>query len=216
MDSQLTTCNLWGILRLTLVFIHVRLPPEDEVISVTKALEIRKMTHEDVPRVMEIEKLCFSTPWHESAYLTELVNRSAYYIVAPVGDAIVGYCGMWIIMDEAHITTIGVDPTCRGRKVGEQLLIAVLEEAQLRGAKRATLEVRESNKVAQNLYHKYGFVPAAIRRGYYSDNNENAIVMWVDDMLTPRYQSFFQSLKQRLFKEAAAPDQEITYSKVAG
>ena len=169
-------------------------------------VNIQKMQRGDVARVMEIEKQCFATPWHESAYLTELVNRSAHYVVARVDDTIVGYSGMWVIMDEAHITTIGVDPGYRGLKIGEQILVAVLEEAMRRGARRATLEVRESNIVAQNLYRKYGFVPAAIRRGYYSDNNENAVVMWVDDMLTRDYQRFFAELKRRLQTEAGAAE----------
>jgi ribosomal-protein-alanine N-acetyltransferase len=174
------------------------------------------MQRGNVPRVMELEKQCFTTPWHESAYLTELVNRSAYYVVARVGDEIVGYSGMWVIMDEAHITTIGVDPEYRGRKIGEQILIAMIEEAQRRGARRATLEVRESNQIAQNLYRKYGFVAAAIRRGYYSDNGENAVVMWVDDMLSPNYQSAFRELKRQLLEEAGALQPESAATRVSG
>ncbi len=164
-------------------------------------VSLERMRRDDVPRIMEIERQCFSTPWHESAYVTELVNRSAYYVVARIGDAIVGYAGMWVIMDESHITTIGVDPEYRGRQIGEQILVGILEEAQRRGARRATLEVRESNEIAQRLYRKYGFVPAAIRRGYYSDNGENAVVMWVDDMLTPAYQRFFRDMRRRLLEE---------------
>lgn len=175
-------------------------------------IRTEQMQRGDIPRIMEIEKQCFSTPWHESAYLTELVNRSAYYVVGRVDDNIVGYSGMWIIMDEAHITTIGVDPAYRGKKIGEQILIAMLEEAQRREACRATLEVRYSNEVAQRLYRKYRFTPAAIRRGYYSDNNEDAIVMWVDDMFSQDYQDMLKRLKQRLMEEAAASD---TARKVA-
>lgn len=161
------------------------------------------MRREDVPRVMEIEKQCFPTPWHESAYLTEINNRSAHYIVARLDGKIVGYTGMWIIMDESHITTIGVDPEYRGKKIGEQLLVALLDEAQRRHARRATLEVRESNFVAQNLYRKYGFVPAAIRRGYYTDNGENAIVMWVDDLLSALYQNKYRQLKEQLYEQSS-------------
>ncbi|MDO8682298.1 MAG: ribosomal protein S18-alanine N-acetyltransferase [Armatimonadota bacterium] len=161
-----------------------------------------------MPKVMEIEKQCFATPWHESAYLTELSNRSAYYIVAKIGGRVVGYAGLWIIMEESHITTIGVDPLERGKKIGEQLLVAMLEEAMDRGARRVTLEVRESNTVAQNLYRKYGFTPAAIRRGYYTDNNENAIVMWINNMFDPDYRAKFESFKEILQKEAE--DSEAT------
>ncbi|MEN6521725.1 MAG: ribosomal protein S18-alanine N-acetyltransferase [Armatimonadota bacterium] len=182
---------------------------------VTQRVKIEQMQRGDVQRVMEIEKQCFTTPWHESAYMTELVNRSAYYVVGRIDGKVVGYSGMWIIMDEAHITTIGVDPEYRGRKIGEQILIAMLEEAQRRGACRATLEVRESNDVAQNLYRKYGFVPAAIRRGYYSDNDEDAIIMWVDDMFSPGYQDMLKRLKQNLLDEAAAIEQEEEIDQVA-
>lgn len=154
-----------------------------------------------MPRVMEVERECFATPWHESAYLTEVANRSAYYIVAVKDEEVVGFAGMWVIMDEAHITTIGVARNCRGMKVGEQLLMALLEEAMHRGARRATLEVRQSNEVAQNLYRKYDFAPAAIRRGYYTDNDENALVMWIDDMSTSAFQAKFRALKQHLVNE---------------
>jgi [ribosomal protein S18]-alanine N-acetyltransferase len=180
-----------------------------EVKAVVQPVRIEKMRRSDVSRVMEIEEQCFTTPWHESAYLTELVNRSAYYIVAWADDKVVGYSGMWVIMDEAHITTIGVDTDYRGRKIGERILVAILEEAQRRGARRATLEVRESNDLAQNLYRKYGFVPAAIRKGYYSDNNEDAVVMWVDDMFSSHYQEQFGKLK-RLLSEYPQPEDTAT------
>jgi len=183
---------------------------------VIQLVTIERMQREDIPRIMEIEKQCFTTPWHESAYLTELVNRSAYYVVARVDDKIVGYSGMWVIIDEAHITTIGVDPKYRGKKIGEQILIAMLEEAQRRGARRATLEVRESNHLAQNLYRKYGFIPAAIRRGYYSDNNENAVVMWVDDMFSQDYQHMFKDLKQRIYEQAETLEPQEPSTKVPG
>ncbi len=160
------------------------------------------MRREDLPRVMAIERECFPTPWHESAYLTELSNRSAYYIVAWVDDQIAGYAGMWVIADEAHITTLGVARDFRGRKIGEQLLVGMLEESIRRGARRATLEVRQSNEVAQNLYRKYGFAPAAIRRGYYTDNGENAVVMWVDNLQSPSYIAQFRGLRERLRSSA--------------
>ena len=167
-------------------------------------VEIRRMQPEDVPLVMVIERECFPIPWRESAYLTEVANRSAYYIVACVNSEIVGYGGMWAIMDEAHITTLGVSKACRGRKIGEQVLAALLEEAIRRQARRATLEVRESNTAAQNLYRKYGFQPAAIRRGYYTDNDENALVMWVDNLSGLGYSAKFKELKQRLRRSGEA------------
>jgi ribosomal-protein-alanine N-acetyltransferase len=185
-------------------------------VYMVQLVKIDKMARTDISRVMEIELQCFTTPWHESAYITELSNRSAHYVVARLDDKIVGYSGMWIIMDEAHITTIGVDPDYRGKKIGEQVLIAMLEEAVRRGARRATLEVRETNHVAQNLYRKYGFVPVAIRRGYYSDNNENAIVMWVDDMVSATYQRMFQDYKQRITSEAHQTESDSITGSITG
>jgi len=165
--------------------------------------KLRQMNREDLPRVMEVERECFPTPWQESAYITELSNRSAYYIVATVDDLIVGFAGMWVIADEAHITTLGVARDWRGKKIGEQLLIGLLDEAISRGARRATLEVRESNTVAQNLYSKYGFRPAAIRRGYYTDNHENAIVMWVDDLHSTTFGNQYRTIKEQIEREFA-------------
>ena len=173
-------------------------------------VELRRMQREDVSRVMEIERECFPNPWHESAYMTELTNRSAFYLVAHKDSRIVGYAGMWIIMDEAHITTLGVCRECRKTKIGEQLLIALLDEAIRRGVQRATLEVRESNTAAQRLYRKYGFSPAAIRRAYYTDNRENAVVMWVDSITGTTFTAHYRALKQRLLDEAPGMLQEVS------
>lgn len=161
-------------------------------------VEIRRMQKEDVPAVMVIELECFAVPWRESAYLTEISNHSAYYIVACIDGEIVGYGGMWVIMDESHITTLGVSKAHRGQKIGERVLVALLEEARRHNARRATLEVRESNTIAQNLYRKYGFQPAAIRRAYYTDNHENALVMWIDNLSGLGYTAMFTELKQHL------------------
>src|SRR5215813_655008 len=138
---------------------------------------IEPMGHADVDAVAAIERRSYAVPWHENAYHTELSNRSAAYFVARLDGKIVGYGGMWVIMDEAHLTTLAVDPRYQGRKIGERLLQSIMEEAILHGASRATLEVRERNTVAQNLYRKYGFRDAALRKHYYTDNQENAIVM---------------------------------------
>jgi len=174
-------------------------------------VQIRPMQREDVPRVMEIERECFPTPWHKSAYLTEIANRSAYYVVADLGLETAGYAGMWIIADEAHITTLGVARSHRGRRIGEQLLIALLDESRRRGARRATLEVRQSNSVAQGLYRKYLFAPAAIRRAYYTDNQENAVVMWIDDLQSREFVENYDTCKRKLAQCLdAAPAERTT------
>ncbi|HAH87133.1 MAG TPA: ribosomal-protein-alanine N-acetyltransferase [Armatimonadetes bacterium] len=148
---------------------------------------IERMQLEDIDHVVELDKKCFPIPWSASAYVTEAHNPSAYYIVARANSGLAGYAGMWLIMDEAHITTIGVDPGYRGCKVGERMLINLMQHAISQGATRATLEVRKRNLVAQNLYTKYGFQIVAVRKGYYTNNNEDALVMWTNNMDQPDY-----------------------------
>ena len=161
-------------------------------------IRIEPMELEDVEQVAELDKQCFPTPWSAGAYTNELHNPSAYYIVARSDSRIVGYAGMWLIVDEAHITTIGVAPELRGRKIGERMLVNLLDEAIHRGARRITLEVRRSNRIAQNLYDKYGFAVAAVRKGYYTNNNEDAIVMWADDMRDEDFLKTFRKCKEEL------------------
>ena len=164
----------------------------------SQAPTIERMRLSDVPRVMEIERQSFPTPWSESAYITEISNQSACYVVARLEGDVVGYAGMWVIMDEAHITTIAVDARYRGRKFGELLLVALLDESMAKRLRRATLEVRQSNRVAQKLYVKYGFDAVAVRKAYYANNNEDALVMWVHDLLAPEYRSRYRELRSQL------------------
>jgi [ribosomal protein S18]-alanine N-acetyltransferase len=158
-------------------------------------LIVEPMQLEDVPEVMAVDRLCFPTPWSEISYRSEIGNNAAYYLVARLEGRLIGFGGAWLVMDEAHVTTLGVDPAFRGRKIGERVLAAILAEARRRGVRRASLEVRESNTAAVRLYEKYGFVPVARRRGYYTDNGEDAIVMWIEDMARVSYQEL---LRERL------------------
>lgn len=153
------------------------------------------MTAQDIPAILEIERRSFATPWPREAYTHELDhNRTAVYVVARQDEAAVGYAGMWVVMDEAHITTIAVDPPLRGLGIGERLLIGLIDRAIERGARWIQLEVRQSNMVAQRLYHKYGFREVGIRRHYYSDNGEDAVVMWTGD-LGEDFQQRYRSLR---------------------
>jgi [ribosomal protein S18]-alanine N-acetyltransferase len=111
---------------------------------------------------------------------------------------IVGFAGMWLLYDEAHITTIGVEPAHRGRHLGELLLVALVDEARRRGANWLTLEVRVSNEAAQNLYRKYGFSVQGTRRRYYSDNNEDAHIMWSPSLRDPAYLERLAALRRSL------------------
>ncbi|GGN99104.1 ribosomal protein S18-alanine N-acetyltransferase [Saccharibacillus kuerlensis] len=144
-------------------------------------LKFRVMRLEDIPDVMVIEHESFSLPWTEQAFRSEMtLNHFARYIIMEVDGQPAGYAGMWTVIDEAHITNIAVRTAYRGRKLGERLLSELLDIAESLGLERATLEVRVSNGVARNLYQKMGFREVGIRKGYYSDNNEDAMIMWVD------------------------------------
>ncbi len=155
------------------------------------------MRASDIEQVAKIERQSFSTAWNVQAYLTELSNPAAVYVVAVSGtiddgrDRVIGYGGLWVVMDEAHITTIAVIPPFRRRKIGDRLLIAMLQTAMDKGATRSTLEVRQSNTPARRLYEKYGFDFAAVRKAYYADNGENADILWLNDMTTPEWKARF-------------------------
>jgi ribosomal-protein-alanine N-acetyltransferase len=161
-------------------------------------VSIEPMRYADLETVLAIDRRCFPTPWHTTAFQTELTNRAACYLVARCGESVVGFAGLWVIAGEAHVTTLAVDPAFQGKKIGEKLLICLLEEAVLRGARRGTLEVREGNRTAQRLYKKYHFREAALRRSYYTDNGENAVVMWADDMDRAAFSEHLRAMRHRL------------------
>lgn len=144
-------------------------------------ISFRSMRLTDIPLISKIEKEAFPTPWSEGAFRNELQhNHFAHYLVMEVDGEIAGYGGMWIIMDEAHVTNIAVRKRMRGKKLGERLMIELQATARFLGAVKMTLEVRASNMIAQHLYEKLGFRPSGVRRGYYSDNMEDAIIMWAE------------------------------------
>jgi len=148
---------------------------------VGKIPSYRYMTLLDLDDIMVIEHQSFTLPWSKEAFYRELTeNPYAYYIVADIDGTAIGYGGVWIVIDEAHITNIAVLTEYRGQKIGETLLTQLQNLARQQGAKTMTLEVRVSNIVAQNLYRKLGFQNGGIRKGYYTDNNEDALVMWVN------------------------------------
>jgi len=150
-----------------------------EVMSQT--LTFRFMEERDLDAIVELENRCFTVPWSRDAFYNELnQNKFACYIVLEQEDQIIGYCGAWLVIDEAHITNIAILPEFRGQKLGEALLNKMIERSREKGIERMTLEVRESNTVAQSLYKKLGFQNGAVRKNYYSDNQEDAIVMWVN------------------------------------
>lgn len=137
------------------------------------------MRREHLKGVLEIENSSFPTPWSEQAFAHEITgNDFAHYIVALADKKIAGYAGMWIILDEGHVTTIAVHPLQRRKAVGRRLLNELVAEAKRRGCTKMTLEVRPSNEAAIDLYQRTGFVSYGVRPGYYTDTGEDAIIMW--------------------------------------
>jgi len=168
-------------------------------------IEVDAMRLDDLPQVQLIEHASFTTPWPPHAYRSELEsNRLATYLVARAEGAVVGYAGVWLMVDEAHITTFAVDPRWRRQRIGERLLLAVLDVARDRRAREATLEVRLSNLPARRLYEKYGFRPVGLRPRYYSDDHEDALIMTTEPLGERRMRDRIERLRARL-DEAPEP-----------
>jgi ribosomal-protein-alanine N-acetyltransferase len=159
-------------------------------------LVIEPMGLDDVPAIQAIEEASFTTPWPPDAYRSELqTNRMAHYLVARVGETVAAYGGMWLMVDEAHITTFAVHPDWRRQGIGERLLLAFLDIALDRAAHEATLEVRLSNLAARRLYEKYGFRPVGLRPNYYSDDHEDALIMTTEPLAEPTMQARIARLR---------------------
>ena len=160
------------------------------------ALRIKPMTVDDLPAVHAIERASFAVPWPDDAYRNEIrTNRLASYVVARLDEQVVGFAGIWVMVDEAHVTTFAVDPRWRRRGVGERLLLALLDLSISRHAREATLEVRLSNLPARKLYEKFGFRPVGIRPRYYSDNGEDALIMTTVALASPEMQQRMARLR---------------------
>ncbi len=145
-------------------------------------MRVRPMTKRDITRVYEIEVQSFRTPWSKLSLLGELHNNVAHYLVAEEEGQIVGYGGMWVLFDEAHVTNIAIAPEKRGQHLGRYLMYAMMAKALEYGAERMTLEVRETNVRAQNLYYSFDFVQEGFRKRYYEDTGEGAYLLWNEDL----------------------------------
>ena len=154
--------------------------------AISIPVEIEPMRLADIPAVLQIERLSFSAPWPAFAFEQELTaNRLAHYRVARLGGRVVAFGGIWLMVDEAHITTFGVHPDHRRRGIGRRLLLQLAEVAIELGSARMTLEVRVSNEPAQALYRSFGFVVSGRRVAYYSDDGEDALIMTTPDLAGP-------------------------------
>ncbi len=165
--------------------------------AVTSPILIEPMGLADIPGVLEVERLSFSSPWPAFAFQQELTaNRMARYLVARADARVIGFGGIWLMVDEAHITTFGVHPDWRRQGIGRRLLLELAELAIELDSARMTLEVRRRNAPAQALYAGFGFVEAGTRPHYYSDDGEDALIMTTPNLSDP-------AMQQRLAAERA-------------
>jgi ribosomal-protein-alanine N-acetyltransferase len=184
------------------------------MVQLRQQLALELMREADISTVQEIEREIFSTPWPKNAYYRELASRSsAHYVVlrqegalempqrfrgADLDPSIIGYGGMWRMYDEAHVTTIGVRSDVQHRGYGRVLFAGLVQAAYDMGAKWVTLEVRTSNDNAMRMYEAFGFKVIGRRKGYYTDNGEDAVVMWSDSIHSPRFRRAYESNLERI------------------
>lgn len=146
-----------------------------------KEIIYREMVESDIPSVVAIEEEAFATPWTQEIFEHEMNgNAYAHYVVAVEEEEVIGHFGMWVVLDECHITNVAVRKRLRGHGIGEKLMSEAIKLCKEMNVKLMTLEVRVSNHTAQNLYRKLGFQDGGIRKNYYTDDRENALVMWVE------------------------------------
>lgn len=140
-------------------------------------VKVRSFAAKDAEAIHAISCECFKLPWSLDAISAELDNEFAMYFIAELGEKVVGFGGMWILLDEADITNIAVSPKFHGRKIGSAILSEMIQYCQEKDILNMTLEVRVSNKIAKGLYEKFGFINEGIRKKFY-DDGEDAVIMW--------------------------------------
>ena len=163
-------------------------------------VDIVKMEEAHIPSIMEIESVSFGKyHWSENSFRTEVNNKLAhYFVVLDETKKLVGYFGFWNIMEEGHITTFAVREEYRGQKIAEQMMQFLMNSALELEVKWFTLEVRTSNLPAINLYKKYGFETIGVREKYYQDNNEDALIMWTQNVFSDKFREMLADLKAQL------------------
>jgi ribosomal-protein-alanine N-acetyltransferase len=170
-------------------------------------VQIQPMRRRHLRAVLRIEQQVYPRPWSSSLFLSELALRSTRaYLVARVGRDVVGYAGLMMTLDDGHVTTIAVDPRWHRHKIGSRLLLVLAREGIRRGAASLTLEVRMTNKPAQDMYRRFGFVPVGVRKNYYQEVNEDALVMWAHDVDEPAYSELLDSIESGIPGETVLDD----------
>lgn len=162
-------------------------------------LQIKKMEYDDIDRILQIEELSYGEHhWSKDSFIAELNNKISSYFCILLDNVCVGYIGFWKIIDEAHVTNLSIHPEYRKRGLGQRLLLKMVEECYKEKIKYITLEVRESNEKAIKLYEKFGFKSLGIRKNYYQDNNESALIMWSENIFDKKYKELYDKIKSDL------------------
>ncbi len=170
----------------------------------SSALAVHLMTARDVPEVLAVEQDAFTTRWPPTAFEREITqNQMARYVVLREDGRLVGFAGLWLMVDQAHVVTVAVTPEAQGRGYGRLLVYGLLQLAQREGMASATLEVRVSNEAARALYREHGFYEVGVRKRYYSDNHEDAVIMTTEEFAADPFQDRLAALGERL--ETAFP-----------
>ncbi|MDH4388761.1 MAG: ribosomal protein S18-alanine N-acetyltransferase [Fimbriimonas sp.] len=151
--------------------------------SALATLRFVPLSKDLIDEILVIESSTHSAPWSRKSFENELEHKYGVFLVALIEGKVIGYGGTWVLVDEAHVTNVVVSPEFRGEGIGRKLMNEMLLKARDKGAVCATLELRKSNEVALKLYESMGFVMATVRKAYYPDNQEDAIVMMLDDLL---------------------------------
>lgn len=162
--------------------------------------EIQKMDYKHIDDILQIEELCYGAHhWSKDSFITELNNKiSSYRCVVNSEGKCVGYMGIWKIVDEAHVTNLSVHPDYQNRKLAHRLLLSSIDECYKEKIKYITLEVRASNAKAIGLYEKFGFKSLGLRKNYYQDNNEDALIMWSENIFDKKYKELYDRIKENL------------------
>src|SRR5574344_1010918 len=163
------------------------------------SIKVQKLNKANIDEVIEIEKLAYGKHhWSRESFINELSNKLAKYYAAFYNEKLVAYAGCWQIIEEAHITNVAVSPDYRRKHIGEALLNAIIEDCYKNGIKYLTLEVRTSNKAAIKLYEKYCFKSLGTRKSYYQDNNEDALIMWTENIFYDKFKNEYTKKKEGL------------------
>ena len=162
-------------------------------------VHVTPMRRRHLRSVLRIENQVYPRPWSLGLFMSELALRtSRVYVVARIGPTVVGYAGLMLTGGDGHVTTIAVDPQWHRAKIGTRLLLALARQGVSRGVGALTLEVRMSNEPAQGMYHRFGFAPAGIRKNYYVETNEDALVMWAHEVGSDEYAARLDAIESEI------------------